>query len=314
MTPSLSFIICTERGYLEPMSVLFAMSLRTFGGALSSAPVFSFQPRPGYQISEETHRALADLDVEHHEILLNTRYSNDPLANKPLTAAFAEKELNHEYLVFADSDQIILNEPSALCLPAGFDVGLRPVHKKNVGAYGKGDPNYPYWQKLYSLLEVDEHTYVHTTIGGHRILSYWNSGLVAVRRESGLFSLWASNFHKTMKKGLKPPLRRFVEQTVLSATVVSKSAEVFRFSNDYNYPIHRHNEIPKETRVEHLRDMTTVHYHKMFRYLKSEHPLSEFLGNDDMSKKIKNQMDISGVYPESAEAREKYLHRIFGGS
>ena len=124
MTPSLSFIICTERGYLEPMSVLFAMSLRTFGGALSSAPVFSFQPRPGYQISEETHRALADLDVEHHEILLNTRYSNDPLANKPLTAAFAEKELNHEYLVFADSDQIILNEPSALCLPAGFDVGL----------------------------------------------------------------------------------------------------------------------------------------------------------------------------------------------
>ncbi len=293
------------------MSVLFAMSLRAFGGDLAAAPIISFQPRPGYQISAETQLAFDNLDVKHHQIPLNTGYSDDPFANKPLTAAHAEQVLDSKFLVFADSDQIILKEPASLCLPAGCDVGVRQVHQKNVGASGEGDPNYQYWQNLYSLLGVNKHTHVCTSIGNHRILSYWNSGLVAVRRKSGLFSSWAKNFHKVMQQGLKPRLKRFSDQTVLAATIAAESAEIFRLPDDYNYPIHRHIELPQAKRIGRLQDLTTIHYHKMFLYLKTNHPLDDFLKDDAISITLRKQMDRSGVYPESVEAREKYLRRIF---
>lgn len=312
MPPHLSFVVCTERGHLERESVLFARTLRTFGGALASAPVLSYQPRPGYRISRATRRAFDELGVEHREVTLNTAYPTYGFANKPLAAAHAEEHDESEILVFADSDQLILGEPSALSLEEGFDVGLRPVHIKDVGAGGPEDPTWPYWQELYALLEVEERRYVRTEVDDREILGYWNAGLIAARRSSGLFSRWAESFHRVMARGLRPRGEMvYVEQTVLAATVVAAGLRVETLPRSYNYPMNFHARLPAEKRMA-LNDMTVLHYHGIFRQPGLRHPLEEVLGDDRVSRTIRTELDATGIFPESPLGRLAHFSRWIG--
>jgi hypothetical protein len=309
---SLSFIICTEQGSLEQKSILFAMTLRTFGGALASAPIISFQPRLGYEISAKTKKIFNKLNVEHIEIPFNKDYIEYPQANKPLVCAYCEKNLDSEILVFADSDQVIVNEPSELLLPKKFDVGVRPVDLKGIGACEQDDSNYPFWEKLYSLLGVHSRYYVHTSIENSKILGYWNVGLVAVRRDKGIFTKWEENFHKVMQKGLVPKQGIFfLEQAVFAATVAQINASVFSYSKGYNYPINLQDSLREELKVDLLTDMTTIHYHQLFTTRSLKHPLSNFFDDNNNDKKnlIFRQIDSSGVYPKTFIKRVIWLFK-----
>lgn len=155
MSP-ITFVICTERGILEPMSVTLVRSLRRFGGVLKDAPVLSYQPRREHGVSPETLRALEQLEVIHYTEPLNQRYAHYPQGNKPPVCAHAEQIATTEFVVFLDSDIVVLNEPRALLLPAAQHIGLRPVDKVGVATTGPSDGNYAYWQGMYRLLEVDE--------------------------------------------------------------------------------------------------------------------------------------------------------------
>lgn len=293
----LTFVICTESGQLEKMSVLFVMSLRMFGGRFSNCRVLSYQPRKGLDLSRKTLNLFDSLKVEHNSLDLNKDFTDYPLANKPLSCAHAEKTCGTELLVFADSDQLILGEPNALLLDSDCDVSMRPVDVKNIGATDESDPNFKYWAQLYELMSVDQRKYVTTTVGQENIFAYWNSGLVVTKCKNSLFSDWEKNFRVVMSKEIRPNDGIFfVEQSVLAATICSTDLKLRALSNEYNYPVHMHSGMQSPNKIDRLSELKTIHYHKIFENNPPVHPLGDLLIKNAQSKSINRLLRISDVY------------------
>lgn len=266
MSLPIAFIICTEPGNLEKQSLLLVQSLREFGGALKSTPVYSFHPRLGFNISKQTLKSFEALEVCHQHIVLNDKYAMYGVANKPLVCAYAEKNIDAEILVFLDSDQCFLSEPKKLLLPQNYDIAIRPEDLNLIGSKGKDDPNEDYWQELYEICQVKSEIFVSTTVDNQKIRAYWNSGMVAARRSKGFFTVWKKNFETVMDIQLQPKRGLFfVEQSVLSATICSLTSAILTLPQEYNYPLNMHNRMPENKKLRDLNNVVTIHYHKLFR-------------------------------------------------
>lgn len=267
MSMPIAFIICTEPGRLEGQSLLLAESIRKFCGKFKDTPIYSFHPRSGEPISVETQKAFAQLQVIHQQIPINQEFHDYYLANKPLTCAYAEKNIDAEILVFLDSDKCLFAEPEEFLLPEGCNVRMRPEYGQGIGSTGPQDPQEWYWKKLYELLSVKQEVYVNTPIANKKIRAYWNSGLVAVRRSAGIFTAWKENFEKVMRLDINPPQGiYFVEQSVLSVTLCALKENVSHFSDKYSYPLPLHNRLSKQFRLKAWDELVSIHYFNLFYY------------------------------------------------
>ncbi|MCU0550691.1 MAG: hypothetical protein MUC48_15190 [Leptolyngbya sp. Prado105] len=265
MAATIALIICTEPGRLENQSVLLAQSIRAFGGQLKDVPIYSYHPRAGAGISEQTLAKFEALQVKHQQIELNTEFPNYYLANKPITCAYAENTLDAEFLVFVDSDQCIFQEPTEFLLPDGYSVGLRPEYGKGIGSSGEGDKQDSYWQTIYHLLDVKTERFVTTPIGERRIRAYWNAGLVVTRRSARIFNAWKQNFEKVMRLGIAPVQGNYmVEQSMLSATICALDASVYTLPIAYNYPLPLHDRVSPSFKLQHFDELVTMHHFNMF--------------------------------------------------
>lgn len=263
-TDRLAFIFNTEEGHLEGQSLLLAESIRTFAGALRDTPLYSYQPRAGLRISSATAAAFRKLGVEHRDVILNEKYRDYAIANKILVMAHAEETIDAEILVFFDSDQAVLQEPTRLRLAPEAWVGLRPVDFKNIGSDGESDEEKAYWDELARFFGIRSFRRVRTTVDDREILGYWNSGLVAGRRDAGVFSAWFRNFEAAMQAGLTPPSGIFhTDQACLAATIHAMEAPIETLPEGYNYPIHLLEDLPAGRRVQSLEEPVTIHYHKV---------------------------------------------------
>jgi hypothetical protein len=266
MSTSIAFIMCTEGGQLEQESLLMVESFRRFGGNLKDTPIYSFQVREKNDVSDRTLKALAAFGVEHKKVVLNLKYPDYPLANKPLLCAYAEQNIDAEIIVFLDSDLVFFSEPKEFLLPAEYDVGIRPEHEKMIGSEGKDDPNEEYWQHLYTLANVgDQEMFVTTTVDRKKIRAFWNSGVVAVRRSAGIFTAWLETFEKLLTTGSTIDSNNFYyEQSALSATICATTNKIWCFSPNYNYPIHSHNPIIESDKMSSFKEIVCIHDH-LFR-------------------------------------------------
>lgn len=169
--------------------------------------------------------------------------------------------------------------------------------------YNELDEEYAYWHHLYNICNVKEITYVVTTVDIKRIRGYWNSGLVASKRQRKIFSIWADNFKKVMRAGAVPKRGIFyVEQSSLAASVMAANASVYELPNSYNYPIHLHPLMYVSRRIEKLSGMVTAHYHNIFRRDKGyarQNPISAFMNSDEQSNWLIECLDATGVYASS---------------
>ncbi len=323
MSQTLTFVLCTERGKLEGMSVLFARSLRAFGGALRDAPIFSCAPRPDRDVSDATKAAFRELGVRHEHVVLNTAYTDYPLANKPLASAYAERTLDSDLLVFVDSDMLVVGDLSYLLLPPECDASLRPVDLQGIGVSDEHDAEYPYWKSVSEILGIEEPSYVTTTVDKKRIVSYFNSGMAAVRRSAGLFSQWAANFEEVMARGLAPSDPFYVEQSMFALTVMASGCAVCPLPPGYNYPIHLHDQMPAADRIDHFRDLQAIHYHTIFKPQNRPHyrnPLARFSMPKEQRAWVMKQTRETGVFMNEydervAEAKglaRKVLRRLKG--
>ncbi len=313
MSP-ITFVICTERGLLEPMSVTLVRSLRKFGGTFKDAPVLSYQPRPGYEINPETLRALEQLGVTHFTEPLNQRYAHYPQGNKPPVCAHAEQTASTEFVVFLNSDVVVLNEPGALLLPASRSIGLRPSDKVGVATTGPSDDNHAYWQRLYHLLGVEESSVgrVTTTIDQQSIYAYYNSGVMSVRRSAGIFDRWNHNFERIMDNRLKPKQGVFhTDQTTLAATLAQQQTPVEILPATYNYPFHLHEQMPAATRIGALKEVALLHYHKALHSPKNEAPLAQFEGNEQQEW-LSEQIDFLRTVMPSSQRKWGPFERVVG--
>jgi hypothetical protein len=267
MSFPIAFIICTEPGRLEHQSLLLAKSIRQFGGKLKDTPIYSFHPRPGNPIAASTLARFETLNVYHQQIPLNTEFPDYYLANKPLACAYAEQTIDAHILVFIDSDQCILREPSEFFLPVGCNVGLRPEYGKGIGSSGIRDRQDDYWRSVYDLVGVQEERFVITPIGHKRIRAYWNTGMIAVRCEAGIFTAWKNNFETVMRLNICPLQGDYmVEQSMFGVTVCALKEPVHTFSSSYSYPLPLHNRISKASKLSNFDQLVSMHYFSLFYF------------------------------------------------
>jgi hypothetical protein len=262
---SIAFLIRVARGKLEAQAVLLAESLRAWGGTLAGTPVYAFtipEDRP----SEETMERLGAHGVTHVELRLDSPYREPPVLNKVFVSAWAERELDHDVLAFVDSDTVFLDEPGELTLDSSPEPAIaatKPVgNSRTAGSTGPGDPNEPYWQRVYELLGVRSWPFVTTTVDRARIRAYWNTGLIAARRSAGLFQAWEDALVRLFEAGcvFKKPV--LMEQVAWAGAIADVHDQVRILPEEYNYPLPKRTLLPPGVRDLELDDLVHVHYHR----------------------------------------------------
>ncbi len=125
-------MICVEEGRLETEAILLVESLRAWGGACADAPVYAFAPRADMQPSPETIERLESMATTVITEPMVGRFAETPTYNKVTVSAWAERELDHDTLVFTDTDSVFLGEPAELAerrVGRGHASG-RPPHRR----------------------------------------------------------------------------------------------------------------------------------------------------------------------------------------
>jgi hypothetical protein len=258
---SIGFLIRVARGKLEAQSLLLAESVRAWGGTLAGAPVYAFTS-PEDSPSEETIERLTAHDVSQIELRLDSPYRDPPVLNKVFVSAWAERELEHEVLAFVDSDTVFLDDPRELTLD-GWLAATKPVgNSRTAGSTGPGDPNEPYWQRVYGLLGVRSWPFVTTTVDRARIRAYWNTGLIAARRSAGLFQAWEEALVRLFEAGcvFKKPV--LMEQVAWAGVIADIHDRVRILPEEYNYPLPKRTLLPPGVRDLELDELVHVHYHR----------------------------------------------------
>lgn len=263
--PSVAFFVCCEPGPLEGQTILFAKSLRRFGGRFAECGVHAYKPRAGGALDPATVEALAELDVEIHDEVLNTRHHDYPFANKIYAGVAAERDLAEDVVVFLDTDSVILNPPEAFDLAPDVDVCAAPAWHVNKASKGPGHRMEDYWQELYELAGVTDPPWVETMQGGVRIRGYWNAGILCARRSAGIFAEWMEMFERLEREERFPDGRKIVIDQIAQALVICRRPDRFaNVSRMYNFDIGRRNFFKGEMRQAALSDIVHVHYHQWF--------------------------------------------------
>jgi hypothetical protein len=254
-----AFLICVEHGRLESEAILLVESLRAWGGSCADAPVYAFAPRPGFQPEAATVERLTVLGATFIDEPLVDRFSETPTFNKIAVSAWAERELEHETLVFTDTDCVFVGEPSELA-EGDWVAAMRPVDRRIAGSRGKGKGE-PFWQKMYAELGVTGRPFVRTTVGQMEIRAYWNSGLIGARRSAGLFAAWERALVRLYDAELVPDRwLHFMDQLSWAVVTADVHDRVRILPDPYNYPL-RHRAVLAPEAVElDLAEIVHLHY------------------------------------------------------
>lgn len=259
----IGFVICIKGGRLESEALLLAESLRAWGGGLAEAPLYAISPRPGEEPDDDAVGRLRELGATYLAEPIGADFEGVLPADKVAVAAFAERALDHQTLAFVDSDTVFLNEPSEL-VEGDWLAAARPVDRRIAGSRGKGK-NEPYWQRMYEALGVRGRPFVETTVGQMPIRAYWNTGLLAVRRETGLFAAWenalATLFEREVVHRRMP---FFMDQLAWAAVIADLHDRVRVLSHAYNYPLRHRGALVAEARELDLDEIVHLHYRLLF--------------------------------------------------
>jgi hypothetical protein len=288
MTAALAFVACVEEGPLEAQTLLLCRSIRRLAGRFADAPIHTFQPRVGMAVAPETRAQLADLGVHHHAEPLNLRFPQYAIGNKVFAAARAEEIEDSDFVVFVDSDSVIVSEPRALALRDGIDAAARPVdiHRseqepasdddphwrtrfRRVSSSGAGDPMDDYWLRMYDLLGITVRPFIETTCSRQRIRAYFNSGLVSVRRAARLFASWRNDLLALIEARHIPHRGtdrdwHYLDQLSLAATLTRVWDRVEVLDGRYNYPLPGQDALAEPYRSMPFDQLVHVHYNSLF--------------------------------------------------
>jgi hypothetical protein len=258
-----AFLICVERGRLESEAVLLVESLRAWGGGWSDADVYAFAPRPGFHPARTTLERLEAVGATVIDEPLVERFAELPTFNKVAVSAWAERELDHETLVFTDTDTVFLGEPAEL--GAGeWVAAMRPVDRRIAGSRGKGKHE-PFWRRMYEELDVEQRPFVETVVGQMRIRAYWNSGLIAVRRSAGLFGAWEDALTRLFDAGIvQKRWPQFMDQLSWAGVTADRHDGIKILSSAYNYPLRHRQALPPDARDLDLSGLVHLHYRLWF--------------------------------------------------
>ena len=263
--PSVAFFVCCESGPLEQQAILFARSLRRFGGRFTDNPIHAYQPRVGPELEPATLAGFEELGIELHSQALNEAHHDYPFANKIYSGVAAERELSEDVIVFCDTDTVFLSPPEALDVDDSTDVAAAPAWHINKASRGPDHPMEEYWQEIYEIAGVTDPPWVETMEKSKRIRGYWNAGILGTRRETGIFGEWLELFTRFFEEERFPEGRMIVtDQVALAAAISRRPDRLVNLDHTYNYDIGRRSFFKNEMRRIELPELTQVHYHQWF--------------------------------------------------
>lgn len=271
MKPKTIFFSIAEPGVLEKKAVLVLESFRKFAGSFRDSEYWIFRARQGDPLAPETLRRLKELGAHYHEEPLNTQWPYYALANKVAVAAFLEEQCSDrcDFLVFADSDMLFLNEPKELILEEHQQCAIAPVSHKGRGQSPVSNPpeNAELWKDIYEACGVRAENVweVRPRHDDADIKAYFNSGLISVRPRRGLFAKWKKAFGMLMEKYRHEIEGHYMlEQTCFTGVLLSELTknQIKSLDLTYNYSLPY---FMKDRRVKAVDDLTVVHYHHFFQ-------------------------------------------------
>jgi len=141
---------------------------------------------------------------------------------------------------------------------------------------GPADPLDAYWQRVYDLFKLSREPFVETELG-RQVRAYFSSGLIAVRRDAGLFRQWRDDFLRLVEADCLPEntgMNR-LDEVSLAVTLVRAFERVKILDGRYNYLIFKRAQLAPLWREAQLEELVHVHYRRSFNvpgYLRAVEP------------------------------------------
>jgi hypothetical protein len=241
---SLVFVACVEAGPLEVQTVWLAESLRRWGGELAESEFIAVTPRRGLPLTGETLRAFSRLQVRHESFAAPHAYGWWGPMNKPAALRHGERISNAEVVVWLDSDTLILREPTGLLLDGGVDFAAYPASRLlDIGTNGEDDHE-SYWQAVCRAHGVNPGSYSWIPgqeREGGRIRMYWQSGVFAYKRSTGLGAKMLKYSERQMEAKIAARASGiyFHEQTALGIATHCEGLSCKVLDESYNTPVNK---------------------------------------------------------------------------
>jgi hypothetical protein len=259
VSEQLLFVACIEPGRLESQTLLLCRSIRRFAGRHRDARILVLQPQRGGELQLETRRALTEVGAELRRERLNEAFPALPTANKAYAAAWAERHGVEDVVVFADSDSFFAQEPISLELHEAA-AAVRPVNAKSIGSAGADDPHDEFWTRVHERFGTSPPPMVRTTVTDDEVHGYWNSGLVATRRDAGLMSRWCEIMEVLLREGFVPANGALNQLDQVALAVALAGVDVEVLDPSYNYPLTLRERLPGPLATARLDELVHVHY------------------------------------------------------
>jgi len=252
----------------ERAAGLLADSLRAFGGAYRSAPIYVLLANPtnvtGASLAGRVSRTLA-LDMEN-------KYRSFPFAVKVHACAQVEALVDGkaDWLVWFDPRAVVLTPLTSLEVDPNIGVSIRPVHFQNVGLASRQNLDL-YWRTIYAAAGVDTNKIwaVQSFVDGQDIRVYYNCAFMAYRPALGLLRAWKNTFTTLLDDPVLRPRvaadsqhQTYLHQAVLTAVTVARlgQGEINVPPTSYGYPLSVQSYIPHTRQATNLSQLTVALY------------------------------------------------------
>ena len=271
----IEFYLIAEEGILEAQAVLLCESIRRFAGAYASATITAVSPRSSRRPSAHTLRSFDELGVHYLALDVSSCCPEYSTAIRVHVTPIIARRSGPPILVQLDSDTLFVGEPN-LNLPS-VDIAARPVDVKGMSTTGPGDPIDPYWRDLCTLCGVDYDLIptVLTTVANVPVRANYNGGLIAVRRDCGVFERTEAFFRRLVASDFKPRRRADLRlrtgtgaatgvgaqfwgttQAAFSLAITAGAHAVRILPPSHNVPLHKYDQLsPDDSPPIH------IHYH-----------------------------------------------------
>jgi hypothetical protein len=257
-------------------ALLLARSLRAFGGAEASCPLWVLVLDGAERLAGPERRALLEAGVRLAGFELPDEAAGFPFAAKVHAAAAAEALAGSEveWLAWLDADALVLGDLGPLRPGPAHTLGCRPVDHTLIGSLWDEPPD-PFWTAIYAACGVPEDRLFPMTasVDGRRLRPYFNAGLLVVRPARGLLQAWPDAFARLFRQAEFAPFytqdalyRLFFHQAVLAGVILARldSQAIALLPREVNYPLHMHAQTPPAQRAPTLSDLVTARYDTLF--------------------------------------------------
>ncbi len=237
----ITFVCCIESGWLEVQTLRMIESLRRWGGAYASCPVYAVTPRFGPPISKNTRIQLEQLQAQYISFSNQHKYSWNKFLNKLMALKAVEEIAETEFISWLDSDLLVVDEPSEFMMKEDFSFVACPADKLSNETSGADDPNDPYWRQICKCVDIDieELPWVSSEPQHSPMRFCFNSGVFVYRSSTNFAQHYLDTFTQLCDAQVMSNRSGFFfnDQVALGLTVAKMQIPWDTLSYSHNFAI-----------------------------------------------------------------------------